>query len=247
MKTNLYAMLGRFRYKDKIFYGNIQGNIVTSENSIFELKDLIILPPTIPTKIICVGLNYHDHAIEVNMPIPAEPIIFLKPTTAIIGHMDKIVYPCMSEHVDYEGELAIIISKKCKNIKREKAMDVIAGYTCFNDVTARDLQQKDVQWTRAKSFDTFAPIGPFIVPVHEIDPNNIQITTKLNGEIKQNSSTSNFIFEIPYLIEFISNIMTLESGDIIATGTPPGIGPLQRGDVVEVEIEKVGTLRNEVI
>ncbi|MBC7085918.1 MAG: fumarylacetoacetate hydrolase family protein [Methanomethylovorans sp.] len=244
-------MLGRFRYRDETFYGNVDGSKVIGkgnmEGKIFELSELDILPPSVPTKIICVGLNYHDHAIEVNMPVPKEPVIFLKPPSAVIGHMDKIVYPSMSEQVDFEAELAVVIGKRCKNIKRKKAADVIAGYTCFNDVTARDLQQRDGQWTRAKSFDTFAPVGPFIVPATGIDPDNLYIRSRLNGVIKQDSCTSNLIFEIPYLIEFISNIMTLEVGDIIATGTPPGVGSFQPGDVVEIEIEGIGILKNEVI
>lgn len=244
-------MLGRFKYRDETFYGNVDGNKVIGkgnvEGKVFDLSELSILPPAVPTKIVCVGLNYHDHALEVNMPIPKEPVLFLKPPSAVIGHMDKIVYPRMSEQVDFEAELAVVIGKRCKNIKREKAADVIAGYTCFNDVTARDLQRKDGQWTRAKSFDTFAPIGPFIVPATTIDPENVRIQTRLNGQTKQDSSTSNLIFEIPYLLQFISNIMTLEVGDIIATGTPPGVGPLHPTDVVEVEIEGIGILKNEVI
>jgi 2-keto-4-pentenoate hydratase/2-oxohepta-3-ene-1,7-dioic acid hydratase in catechol pathway len=244
-------MLGRFRYRDETFYGNVDGNKVIGKGNVegktFELSELSILPPALPTKIVCVGLNYHDHAIEVNMPIPKEPVLFLKPPSAVIGHMDKIVYPRMSEQVDFEAELAVVIGKRCKNIKREKAADVIAGYTCFNDVTARDLQRRDGQWTRAKSFDTFAPVGPFIVPATNIDPENVCICSRVNGAIKQDSCTSNLIFDIPYLLEFISNIMTLEVGDIIATGTPPGVGPFRPGDVVEIDIEGIGVLKNEVV
>lgn len=244
-------MLGRFRYRDETFYGNVDGNKVIGKGNVegktFELSELSILPPALPTKVVCVGLNYHDHAIEVNMPIPKEPVLFLKPPSAVIGHMDKIVYPRMSEQVDFEAELAVVIGKRCKNIKREKAADVIAGYTCFNDVTARDLQRRDGQWTRAKSFDTFAPVGPFIVPATNIDPENVCIRSRVNGAIKQDSCTSNLIFDIPYLLEFISNIMTLEVGDIIATGTPPGVGPFRPGDVVEIDIEGIGVLKNEVV
>lgn len=244
-------MLGRFRYRDETFYGNVDGNKVIGKGNVegktFDLSELSILPPALPTKIVCVGLNYHDHAIEVNMPIPKEPVLFLKPPSAVIGHMDKIVYPRMSEQVDFEAELAVVVGKRCKNIKREKAADVIAGYTCFNDVTARDLQRRDGQWTRAKSFDTFAPVGPFIVPATNIDPENVCIRSRVNGVIKQDSCTSNLIFDIPYLLEFISNIMTLEVGDIIATGTPPGVGPFRPGDVVEIDIEGIGVLKNEVV
>ncbi len=244
-------MLGRFRYRDETFYGNVDGNKVIGKGNVegkaFELSELNVLPPTVPTKIICVGLNYLDHAIEMDMPVPKEPILFLKPPSAVIGHTDKIIYPRVSEQVDFEAELAVIIGKRCKNIKISNASDVIAGYTCFNDVTARDLQRRDGQWTRAKSFDTFAPVGPFIVPAADIDPENIYIRSRVNGETKQDSSTSNLIFEIPYLLEFISKIMTLEVGDIIATGTPPGVSSLHPGDVVEIDIEGIGILKNEVV
>ena len=180
------------------------------------------------------------------MEIPDEPIFFLKPTSAVIGSLGKIVYPEMSKQVDYEGELAVIIGKRCKNISRDDAGSVIMGYTCFNDVTARDLQKKDVQWTRSKSFDTFAPLGPYIADPM-LDISNLAIRTRVNGELRQDSSTSNLIFNIPYLIEFISSIMTLERGDIISTGTPVGVGELSVGDEVEVEIENVGCLKNIVV
>jgi 2-keto-4-pentenoate hydratase/2-oxohepta-3-ene-1,7-dioic acid hydratase in catechol pathway len=213
----------------------------------YELSDLEILPPSHPSKIVCVGLNYHDHATELGMSVPEEPIIFIKPPSAVIGQHGKILYPKMSKRVDYEAELAIIIGKKCKNITYDRAFDVIAGFTCFNDVTARDLQQKDGQWTRAKSFDTFAPVGPFLVHVADFNPEDASISTRVNGEVMQDSNISNLIFDVPYLIEFISGIMTLEVGDIIATGTPAGVGELHPGDTVEVEIEGIGTLSNEVV
>jgi 2-keto-4-pentenoate hydratase/2-oxohepta-3-ene-1,7-dioic acid hydratase in catechol pathway len=209
------------------------------------LIDLQLLPPVQPSKLICVGLNYKDHARELGMEIPDEPIFFLKPPSAVIGSLGKIVYPEMSKHVDYEGELAVIIGKRCKNISRDDAGSVIMGYTCFNDVTARDIQKKDVQWTRSKSFDTFAPLGPYIADPM-LDVSKIAIRTRVNGELRQDSSTSNLIFNVPYLIEFISSIMTLERGDIISTGTPAGVGELSVGDEVEVEIENVGLLKNTV-
>jgi len=193
-----------------------------------------------PTKIICVGLNYIDHAKELNMEIPEYPIIFLKPTSAIIYNEDYRI----SKRVDYEVELAIVIGKKCKNIKKDEANDYIMGYTILNDVTARDLQQKDGQWTRAKSFDTFCPIGPRIVK--DIDPMNLNIECRVNGEIKQKSNTKNMIFDVYELVEFVASIMTLYPGDIISTGTPPGVGELKAGDVVECEIEGIGILRNYV-
>ncbi len=197
-----------------------------------------------PTKIICVGLNYIDHAKELNMKIPEEPIIFLKPTSSIIYNNDKIIIPNQSNRVDYEAELAVVIDKKCKNVKKEDALNYIKGYTILNDITARDLQKKDGQWTRAKSFDTFCPMGPKIVK--DINPYNLDIQLKVNGEIKQKSNTKNMIFTVEELIEFISSIMTLYPDDVISTGTPPGVGKLNRGDVVEAEIEDIGILRNYV-
>lgn len=244
-------MIGRFKHCDDTFYGEVNGTCVTAkgehEGRTFELSELEVLPPTKPSKIICVGLNYHDHAKELNMESPNEPLIFMKPPSAVIGHGDKIIYPKASQQVDYEAELAVVIGKKCRNITADRANDVIAGYTCFNDVTARDFQRQDGQWTRAKSFDTFAPFGPYIASPDEFDPENAPIKSRVNGELRQDSNTSNLIFDIPTLIEFISSIMTLELGDIIATGTPAGIGELQHGDVVEVEIEGIGILRNEVV
>lgn len=243
-------MFGRFRYNDNVFYGEVSGNTVTSQEGAvveYDLSELEVLPPSNPSKIVCVGLNYHDHAAELGLSVPEEPIIFIKPQSAVIGHHGKIIYPKVSERVDFEAELAIIIGKKCKNITYDRAYDVVAGFTCFNDVTARDLQQKDGQWTRAKSFDTFAPVGPFIVPIEDFNPEDASIVTRVNGIVMQDSNISELVFDVPYLIEFISGIMTLEVGDIIATGTPPGVGELHPGDIVEVEIEGIGTLTNEVV
>lgn len=243
-------MIGRFKYGDEIFYGVVQDERVVVDRTLYRdtflLSELQLLPPTQPSKIICVGLNYRDHARELNMPIPDNPILFLKPTSAVIGSQGKIVYPNMAKQVDYEAELAVIIGKRCKNIKASDAGSVISGYTCFNDVTARDLQKKDIQWTRSKSFDTFAPLGPYIAEL-TLDVRNLAIKTRVNGELRQDSSTSNLIFDVPQLIEFISGIMTLERGDVIATGTPPGVGELFVGDEVEVEIENIGILKNSVI
>lgn len=244
-------MIGRFRSGDEVFYGEIDGNRVYPKNGFpggtLELSGLRVLPPACPSKIVCVGLNYRDHAEELSMEVPKTPILFLKPPSAVIGQGDKIIYPACSSRVDYEAELAVVIGKRCKNIAASRAMDVIAGYTCFNDVTARDLQQKDGQWTRAKSFDTFAAFGPYLASTEELDVSDTKISCRVNGEVRQASSTSNLIFDIPHLIEFITEIMTLEVGDVIATGTPPGVGELHRGDSVEVEIQGIGTLRNEVV
>ncbi len=197
-----------------------------------------------PSKIVCVGLNYIDHAKELNMGIPEEPIIFLKPTSSIIYNNDRVILPKQSNRVDYEVELAVIINKKCKNVKKEDAFKYIKGYTILNDITARDLQQKDGQWTRAKSFDTFCPIGPRIVK--NINTHNLDIQLKVNGKIKQKSNTENMIFSVEELIEFISSIMTLYPDDIISTGTPPGVGKLNSGDIIEAEIEDIGILKNYV-
>ncbi len=249
--------IARVRTKDdRMFYGIINRdeiNIVDSLENLqktketLPLKDVKMLAPTNPSKIVCIGLNYHDHARELNMPVPEDPLIFLKPPTAVIGPEDNIIYPPMSKQVDYEAELAVVISNKCQAVESEAAENYILGYTAVNDVTARDLQRKDGQWTRAKSFDTFAPIGPWIITKDEIkDPHNLDIELKLNGETKQKSNTENLIFKIPKLIEFVSEIMTLYKGDIIATGTPPGVGSVKPGDTVEVEIEKIGTLKNYI-
>ncbi len=204
-----------------------------------------LLAPVLPGKIIAVGLNYRDHAQEMGLALPQNPILFMKPSTSVIGPDDKISYPAQSGRVDYEAELGVVISRKCRNVKAGRARDFIFGYTCLNDVTARDLQAADGQWTRAKSFDTFAPIGPWIVTDIE-DPHNLAISSRLNGELKQSSSTSNLIFSVFDLVEFISSVMTLEKGDLIATGTPSGIGPMNRGDEIRIEIEGIGTLTNTV-
>jgi 2-keto-4-pentenoate hydratase/2-oxohepta-3-ene-1,7-dioic acid hydratase in catechol pathway len=197
-----------------------------------------------PTKIIAIGLNYLDHAKELNMDIPEYPLIFMKPPTAVIGDGEMIIYPPQTQELHYEGELGIVIGKKARNVSVEEAQDCIAGYTCSNDVTARDLQRLDGQWTRSKSFDTFCPLGPRIAK--NIDPTNLAITTRVNSVTKQNSNTNQMIFNAYKLVSFISAIMTLLPGDVISTGTPPGVGELQVGDVVEVEIEGIGILRNTV-
>lgn len=206
---------------------------------------LSILKP-FPTKIICVGLNYHRHAKELGMQAPRHPIIFLKPLTALIGPEENIVYPkTMAKRVDYEGELGVIIGKKCRNASVNDALGFVKGYTCVNDVTARDLQKLDGQWTRAKSFDTFCPVGPKVARLK--NPNDVRIVTRLNGNVVQHDTTKDFIFTVQEVISFISQVMTLFPGDIISTGTPPGIGPMKKGDMVEVEIEEIGKLRNNVV
>jgi 2-keto-4-pentenoate hydratase/2-oxohepta-3-ene-1,7-dioic acid hydratase in catechol pathway len=204
-----------------------------------------LLAPVMPGKIIAVGLNYRDHAGEMGLAAPKEPIIFMKPSTSVIGPGENIIYPRQSTRIDYEAELGVVISKRCRNVKADQAEEVIFGYTCVNDVTARDLQATDGQWTRAKSFDTFCPIGPWI-ETDIRDPHALAISSRLNNEVKQSSSTANLIFTVFELIEFISSVMTLEKWDVIATGTPSGIGPMNRGDEIQVEIEGIGTLTNVV-
>jgi len=197
-----------------------------------------------PTKIVAIGLNYHDHAKELNMAVPDYPLIFLKPPSSVIGSGEKIIYPPQTEELHYEGELAIVIREKVKNVAPAGAAQYIAGYSCANDVTARDLQRKDGQWTRSKSFDTFSPLGPRITS--DIDPGNSEIMTRVNGVIRQHSNTRNMIFDVYELVSFVSGIMTLMPGDVIITGTPPGVGSIQVGDEVEIEIEGIGILRNTV-
>lgn len=241
------TVIGRFRldhteFTGEIIEGKVHPHIGGRE---YELDKVAILPPCKPTKIVCVGLNYRDHAAEMKDRIPDEPVLFIKPASSVLGHGGEIVYPKQSQQVDYEAELGVVIGKQARHVKAADAHKYIQGYTCFNDVTARDLQKKDVQWTRAKSFDTFAPVGPFIVT--DIDPRNLKIESRLNGKVMQSSNTSNMIFDAFQLVEFISGVMTLEQGDVIATGTPSGIGPMNKGDIIEIEIEKVGILRNKVV
>jgi len=199
-----------------------------------------------PSKIICVGLNYRDHARELKMEIPEYPVLFLKPSTAVIGDGDNIIYPdWQTKELHYEAELGIVISRRAQRVSEEEASAFIEGYTCGNDVTARDLQRLDGQWTRAKSFDTFCPLGPRVVK--DIDPNKLDIKLLLNGKVKQSSNTEQMIFKPAYLVSFISQVMTLLPGDVILTGTPPGVGPIQRGDEVVVEIEGIGRLTNKIV
>ena len=214
-------------------------------NNIYKLDEIKILPPSSPSKIVCVGLNYRDHAEEMNRQLPEAPMLFMKPNTAVIAHNEEIVYPShMSKRVDYEGELAIVIGREARMVEEQDTENYIFGYTCINDITARDLQKIDIQFTRGKGFDTFAPFGPFIET--EISPDNLSIKTLLNNEVKQHSSTSNLIFKVNTLVSFISKIMTLLPGDVIATGTPAGVGPVEPGDTLEVRIEGIGSLFNSV-
>ena len=209
------------------------------------LADARLPAPVTPSKIVCIGRNYREHAAELGNPMPDLPLLFLKPPSAIIGHGDAIELPAASARVEHEGELGVVIGRRARLLSdSENPLDYVLGYTCVNDVTARDLQRHDVQFTRAKSFDTFCPVGPYVVT--GIDPFDLGVETRVNGETRQRGRTAAMAFPVAYLIRYISHIMTLEVGDVISTGTPAGVGPLSDGDVCEVEVEHIGTLRNAV-
>jgi 2-keto-4-pentenoate hydratase/2-oxohepta-3-ene-1,7-dioic acid hydratase in catechol pathway len=235
-------------------YGVLDGDIVFELNeqggsktgSRFRLTEVRLLPPTWPTKIICVGRNYRAHAKELGNEVPSEPLIFLKPNSSLNAHGDEIVSPRLSNRVDFEGEIGVVIGRRGRNIQREDAMNYVFGYTCVNDVTARDLQKKDGQWTRGKGFDTFCCTGPAVVFKDSVHPMELGVRTFVNGEKRQDGSIQDLIFPVPVIIEFVSQFMTLEPGDLIATGTPEGVGPLEDGDIVRVEVAGVGTLENKV-
>lgn len=207
-------------------------------------EELRLLAPCKPSKIVAVGLNYRDHAEETGHAIPEEPLLFMKPSTAVIGPGESIRLPAASSRVDYEAELGVVIGKRASCLSEQEALDYVWGYTCLNDVTARDLQAKDGQWTRSKSFDTFCPLGPWIV--EGLEPWELSVEGLLNGEVRQRSNTRNLIFSVPKLISFVSHVMTLLPGDMIATGTPSGIGPMRSGDRFQVRIQGIGVLENPV-
>jgi 2-keto-4-pentenoate hydratase/2-oxohepta-3-ene-1,7-dioic acid hydratase in catechol pathway len=209
------------------------------------LSEAQLLPPVSPSKVVCVGRNYREHAAELGNAMPSEPLLFLKAPSAIVGDGDAIELPEVSERVEHEGELGLVIGRRCRRLSdAEDPLAYVLGFTCVNDVTARDLQRKDVQFTRGKSFDTFCPVGPFVVT--GLDPADLSVETRVNGEVRQSGRTSAMAFPVPFLLRYISHAMTLEPGDVIATGTPAGVGPLRDGDTVEVEVEGVGVLRNPV-
>lgn len=215
----------------------------------FKLADVRLLAPVLPrSKVIGIGRNYAAHAAEMGNDVPTEPLMFIKPNTSVVGPGDPIFYPAQSSNVHFEGELAVVIGRICRDVPVEQATDVIYGYTIANDVTARDLQKSDVQFTRAKGFDSFCPLGPWIET--DLDPQHfadgVQLQTHLNGDLKQDGSTSDLIFDIPTLIAYVSSVMTLLPGDVILTGTPSGVGPMEIGDEVEVSIAGLGTLTNKV-
>lgn len=245
----------RFSENDCISYGILEGEeIITIRGSIFDnyqvtdkrvpLSAVKLLAPVVPGKLVAVGLNYKKHAEEVNKPLPEEPMIFMVSPTAVIGPDEPIRLVNPEHKNEHEGELAIVIGKRASKVSAAEALDYIFGYTCANDISDRNLQRKDVQYTRAKSFDTYKPLGPVIAT--DIDPDHAPIRVRVNGEIRQDSNTNDMIFSTTDIISFVSQVMTLEPGDVIITGTPSGVSPLKDGDVVEVEIEGIGSLRNPV-
>ena len=250
--------IARYRFEEEVSYGIVDGELVrqiagtpfpglasvevTGEEC--TLDDVALLAPVVPTKIVAVGLNYADHIEETGAQAPAEPMIFLKPSTSVIGPETMIQLPAQSQRVDYEAELAVVISRLCKDVPEDRVDDVVLGYTCANDVTARDLQARDGQWGRAKGFDTFCPLGPWIAT--DVDPDDLAIQCEVNEQIHQDASTSDMLFNVRHLVSWISSVMTLVPGDVILTGTPAGIGPLAVGDTVDVTIEDIGTLQNLV-
>lgn len=243
----------RYTYKETCGYGVLQGEDIypvigdifsdyTLSKETIPFKEATVLVPCEPNKIIAVGLNYSEHAKEMQEEQLKDPVLFTKPTTALLAHGGTICRPAVSQRIDYEAELAVVIGKICKNISADEAEKYIFGYTCLNDVTARDLQKQDGQWTRAKGFDTFAPVGPWIET--EVNPNHLSIRLEVNGEVRQQGNTDMMMFSPQKLVSFVSGIMTLLPGDIITTGTPSGIGPMEPGDTVSVIIEKIGSLTN---
>jgi len=247
----------RFLVHEQIRYGVLEGDRVrellrpyfrglTPMATTHALADVRLLAPVRPAKMLCLGLNYRDHAAEMGKPLPEEPVLFLKPPTALAGPGQPVVYPKMAGRVDHEAELAIVIGRRARSVAPEDAGRAVLGFTCFNDVTARDLQAKDGQWTRAKGFDTFGALGPWI-ETEPGDPDRLRVACRVNGAPRQQSSTDQCVFKWAYVVSWISRILTLEPGDVIATGTPAGISPVRPGDTMEVEVEGIGVLANPVV
>jgi 2-keto-4-pentenoate hydratase/2-oxohepta-3-ene-1,7-dioic acid hydratase in catechol pathway len=222
----------------------LRGIELTGER--FELDEVRLLAPVIPrSKVVCIGRNYADHAGEMGNEVPAEPLLFIKPNTSVIGPGDPVIYPRQTGDLQYEGELAVVIRRICKDVPVERVAEVVFGYTIGNDITARDLQRKDVQFTRAKSFDTFCPLGPWIET--DLDPTDVAVTTTLGDQVRQAGRTSQMVFDVPAIVAYITSVMTLLPADVILTGTPAGVGPMQVGDEVTVTVEGIGSLTNEVV
>ena len=248
--------LVRFQSSDGPTYGIVEDDAVfavhgdvfgafTTGARLASLDDVQVLPPCQPSKIIAVGRNYMELAKQMQTDVPDEPLIFMKPPSSVIAHLEPIVYPAISQRVDHEGELAVVIGKTCRHVDASQARSYVLGFTCANDVTARDVQRRDGQWTRGKGFDTFLPIGPFIRT--DLDVASATLQTRLNGQVRQNGAVSQMVFSVDFLISYISRVMTLLPGDVLLTGTPAGTGPMQPGDVVEVAISGIGVLRNHVV
>jgi 2-keto-4-pentenoate hydratase/2-oxohepta-3-ene-1,7-dioic acid hydratase in catechol pathway len=249
--------IARFSTDDGVFFGAVEGDEIAAIDAHpfgelrftgkrFPLADVRLVAPILPSKVVAIGKNYAAHAREMGGEAPSEPVIFLKPSTSVIGPGEPVAYPQkLSERVDFEGELAVVIGRLCRDVPVERTAEVVLGYTCANDVTARDLQRRDGQWARGKSFDTFCPIGPWIET--EVEPADLAITTTVNGEVRQESRTSLLLHNVPTLIAYVSQVMTLLPGDVILTGTPEGVGPLEIDDEVAVTIESIGTLANRVV
>jgi len=256
--------IARFAKGDGVAYGVVEGEAAQTIAELYghpfgidpsgvrltgqryPMAEVRLLAPVLPSKVVAVGKNYAEHVREMGSEVPAEPVLFLKPSTSVTGPNDRIAYPVkLTDRVDYEGELAVIIGRLCRDVPKERAYDVIFGYTCANDVTARDLQLKDGQWTRAKGFDTFCPLGPWMETA--TDPSDLGITTTVNGEVRQHARTRELLWDVPSLIEYVSAVMTLLPGDVLLTGTPEGVGPLTDGDEVSVTVESIGTLTNKVV
>ena len=233
--TQVFPLSGSFNFEQ----------IKVERDGAFSLDEVKLLAPVTPSKVVCVGRNYREHAAELGNKMPEEPLLFLKPPSSVIASGDQIEHPSQSQQVEHEGELGVVIGRTARKLKNEDdPLSYVFGYTCVNDVTARDLQRKDIQFTRGKSFDTFCPVGPWIVT--DIDPTKVQVTTRVNGEVKQNGNTADMAFPVAYLIRYISGIMTLNPGDLIATGTPAGVSKMVHGDKVEVEVEGIGVLKNSI-
>ncbi|HVA38221.1 MAG TPA: fumarylacetoacetate hydrolase family protein [Candidatus Dormibacteraeota bacterium] len=238
----------RARYHDRIVEGILEDDrIRTEDGAAFPRSEATLLAPVVPSKIVCVGRNYAAHAKELGNEVPTKPLLFFKPPSSVIAAGEPIVYPPQSKNVHYEGELAVIVGTRARNVPAARAMEIVRGYTIGNDVTARDLQAPDGQWARAKGMDTFCPLGPVWVDAADLDLSHVRVRTLLNGEVRQDGNTQDFIFTLPVLLEYITAAMTLEPGDVVLTGTPEGVGAMQVGDTVTVVVDGIGELSNPLV
>lgn len=241
--------MARIRFKDpagRTRVGTVSGEQITAAGRTYAFDGVDVLPPTEPSKIVCVGRNYAKHADELGNEVPDRPLLFLKGPNAVASHGDEIPLPAGKEEVDHEAELAVVIGEQARNVSEDEALDYVEGYTCFNDVSNRDDQNREKNWVRGKAFDSSAPMGPVLAPPEDV-PDDARIQSRVNGEPRQDSTLEHLIFPIPELIAEITDLLTLEEGDVIATGTPEGVGRLEDGDRVEIEIEGVGTLEHTVV